>query len=346
MKIQFKQGTILAIDGVDTPSTPTGKLLYAAEWLSRFHSLDANFSGMIDTERGGIVTVTVPLDLEPVADAAMVPTAGKPAIQRYSASMGPAGPFNAPDYVGGFVLYADYERLQAENQRLTKELAEVKSIATDRADEIKKLIAADTAFRAGLAKAIGLTLGWGAAKPTQESLLERIAELIEAAKLEHDELMFARDFRVQVLNLINLTAGHSTDHVFKTIQTMAAAEITCRRKLEMILFPGWRDDNSPRSFDWLIEQVGNMVFENKKLTAEVAKLNETTTIKVDASDAVAEMRALTAELNEPVGRAVFECTFEWARENWDLFVDKFVWGTVNNPASTESGYIKVVTTGN
>lgn len=48
---------------------------------------------------------------------------------------------------------------------------------------------------------------------------------------------------------------------------------------------------------------------------------------------------------EPEHKAVFECTFEWARANWDLMVDQTIYRHIHDAGNgSPSGYIKIVTT--
>jgi hypothetical protein len=117
-------------------------------------------------------------------------------------------------------------------------------------------------------------------------------------------LYFADDFKAQVCNLIGMDSGDALDSIYHVIQAMA------------IKF----NHTDPVELELTREPV-----------AVVHKVGEVTKTEVFEHPA------------DPVGKAVFECTFEWARDNWDLFVDTFIHKTIHNPTET-GGYIKVVTT--
>lgn len=319
MKINFRNGKFNNITG-GTNADPFANSMAAIDALASRPPIPDNFTGYIDTENGYAFN-TVDLESQHQTATEELMRALAPGLHRYSPHYGPNGPFMAADASGGYVLYADYVKLEqgymhevnahaetkAEHNRVALEGQRWREKAEALHNERRK-------FRGGLVKALGVATGWGHDYPSDDQLVDRVSEMvirgdnrakdnkhhIETINELKNRLHFADDFKAQVLNLIGMEAGTNLDNVYYVIQAMAAKFNATE--------PGEREPVMT------VRQVGEVMqtdmFEHPP---------------------------------ETVGKAVFECTFEWAREHWDLLTDSIFYKTINEHGEP-TGYIKVVTT--
>lgn len=317
MRIQFENGKLSAIDGTDISSTPTGKLVFAAEWLSRYHSLSDKITGIVDTDLGGVVPPNISDQHKVASEINAVGTPATSGLQRYSfiADGMPGNVKALYDFNGNWVRYADYDKLEKaylnetnehgktteENKRLRRECAEIKSIAADRADELKKNVKSYSDYLNKLSAALGNGVGWGSKIYTAEELIEQVTILVGNNKINEAT---AKKWRETAEN------WHSAIGV--ALELSKSTPYTLNTVLRMI--------KSLKDRAEALEACGN--------AAPVTPVGE------------------TIELKAPEHKAVFECTFEWARDNWDLMVDQFLYESIHNSTNPvrQDGYIKVVTT--
>jgi hypothetical protein len=184
-------------------------------------------------------------------------------------------------------------------------------------------------------------------EPKKEYTLGMVLETIVDYRTR---MQFAEDFEKQVRNLLGIPEG-LVDSVYYAIQSLVVAS----------------KDNRPDKLRREINRlVTDLTMANQSIAARQEELelwrNEVSAVLNVAADmltvpyvveAIAALqRAGEASVTnlyehppvapEPVGKAAFECTFEWAREHWDLLFDSIFYKIINEHG--DSGYIKVVTT--
>lgn len=369
MNIGFINGEITAIDGTETQGSPKGKIAYAMKVLAQMAPLPPNFTGYVDTEAR---TQHATMNGNGVGEApAFLPDLG---VNRWKYSHNhDTMRINSS---GNYVLAVDYKKLMdevAETKRVLKQTQEALTKALDGAKKDNQVIAdlgsELTRFKARIMTALGwlnyrdadhlvngvettvsllksareeadkyqqfkhalvtvLQLGWiNPAMATADHLIERVVELVTMLKASEDK----------VLELSHMSAQHNLDH---------------RTMLERLINPAWNDTH-PGELGYLYSLLADTLAAGKEARERLERENTTEAARAPVMSTiyagemshtdVFEYPPDAVELPaEPVGKAVFECTFEWARDNWDLFVDTFVHKTIHNPTET-GGYIKVVT---